>query len=171
MAESLNTPRLFTIARDLSEMEILADVDESDIGQIEVLHDVRFTVATYPDESFTGMVEAVYLQPEVVQDVVTYTVVVGTENRDGRLLPGMTATLDFVVAAADDVISLPAAALNLKMSDDMIAVLHKFREQRMAERGQSGGGRRSIAMIWYQDEGELKFMPVRSGFPMVFPRK
>ena len=71
VAASLNTPRLFTIARDLTEMEILAAFDENDIGQIEVLQDVRYTVAAYPDDSFTGMVEAVYLKPEIVQYIVT----------------------------------------------------------------------------------------------------
>lgn len=187
VAASLNTPRLFTIARDLSEMEIQANVDESDIGQIKVGQDVRFTVAAYPDATFQGEVEAIYLQPEVIQNVVNYTVVVETENPRGLLLPGMTATVDFVVEAVDGALTLPAAAFNLKLNDAMIAAMQERRRQRMAEMGIEpgqrpqggsgfgaggsgrsgaggfGGGRPNLAALWYLEDGELKFMPVRKG--------
>ena len=145
VASSFNTPRLFIIAEDLNLMEILANVDESDIGQIEEGQEVRFTVASYPERNFNGTVTEIRLQPQVVQNVVNYTVVVETENPRRLLLPGMTATLDFVVDEVEDVLSVPASALSLKMSDEMQEVQTKFREdmlaQRQAARGGEGGQR------------------------------
>mgnify|MGYP002630659275 CR=1 FL=1 len=140
VAASLNTPRLFIIAEDLALMEILANVDESDIGQIKQGQDVRFTVASYPERNFTGQVVEIRLQPAVVQNVVNYTVVVETENPRLVLLPGMTATLDFVVDEVQDVLSVPASALNLKLSDEMIAAQEKLREEALARREAAAGG-------------------------------
>lgn len=140
VATSFNTPRLFIIAEDLSLMEILANVDESDIGQIQTGQEVRFTVAAYPDRNFIGEVTEIRLQPKVVQNVVNYTVVVETENPRRVLLPGMTATLDFVVEEVENVISVPASALSLKMDDDMLAKMQKRREEFMAQRQAAGGG-------------------------------
>ncbi len=141
VATSFNTPRLFIIAEDLSLMEILANVDESDIGQIEVGQEVRFTVAAYPERNFTGEVTEIRLQPQVVQNVVNYTVVVETENPRRTLLPGMTATLAFVVEEVEDVLAVPASALSLKMNDEMIAKMQSRREEMMAQRQASGGPR------------------------------
>jgi HlyD family secretion protein len=111
VAASLNTPTLFVIARDLARMQIEADVDETDIGQIRPDQLVHFTVQSYPDRSFSGVVRQVRLQPETVQNVVTYTVIVAADNHDGVLLPGMTATVDFVVEHLDNALLVPAAAL------------------------------------------------------------
>lgn len=140
VATSFNTPRLFIIAEDLSLMEILANVDESDIGQIQEGQEVRFTVAAYPDRNFSGSVTEVRLMPKVVQNVVNYTVVVETENQRRVLLPGMTATLDFVVEEVENVVSVPASALSIKMNDDMIAKMQKRREELIAQRGNREGG-------------------------------
>jgi len=111
VAASLNTPELFVIARDLARMQIEADVDETDIGQIRPEQPVRFFVQSYPERRFTGVVRQVRLQPETVQNVVTYTVIVAADNPDGLLLPGMTATVDFVVEQIEDALLVPAAAL------------------------------------------------------------
>lgn len=140
VASSFNTPRLFIIAEDLNLMEILANVDESDIGQIKEDQEVRFTVASYPERNFTGTVTEIRLQPEVIQNVVNYTVVVETENPRRLLLPGMTATLDFVVDEVENVLSVPASALSLKMSEEMEAVQQKVREEMMARRQAGRGG-------------------------------
>ncbi len=140
VATSFNTPRLFIIAEDLGLMEILANVDESDIGQIETDQEVRFTVAAYPERNFTGRVTEIRLQPQVVQNVVNYTVVVETENPRRLLLPGMTATLDFVVEEVENVVSVPASALSLKMDDAMMAKMQERREEMMAQRQAAGGG-------------------------------
>lgn len=183
VASSFNTPRLFIIAEDLSLMEILANVDESDIGQIKDGQEVRFTVASYPERNFVGTVTEIRLQPTVIQNVVNYTVVIETENPRRVLLPGMTTTLDFVVDEVEDVLSVPASALSLKLSDEMTATMQAFREQALAQRraagregrqrgqgGQgggargAGGGRPSSGIIWYKDvAGELKMMAVRTG--------
>lgn len=139
VATSFNTPRLFIIAEDLSLMEILANVDESDIGQIKEGQEVRFTVAAYPERNFSGLVTEIRLQPQVVQNVVNYTVVVETENQRRSLLPGMTATLDFIVEEVEDVVSVPASALSIKMNDDMIAKMQERREEALAQRSAGGG--------------------------------
>lgn len=150
VAASLSAPKLFTIAADLSDMEILAQVDESDIGQIKVGQPVRFTVAAYIDRTFDGVVEEIRLLPSVVQNVVNYTVVVGAPNKRGQLMPGMTASLDFVVAEVDNVLSVPTAALSLRANDEMRAVQEARRAQMMERRaqggfggGQGGGGERA----------------------------
>ncbi len=140
VATSFNTPRLFIIAEDLGLMEILANVDESDIGQIKTGQEVRFTVAAYPDRTFVGQVNEIRLQPQVVQNVVNYTVVVETENPRRVLLPGMTATLEFVVEEVEKMVSVPASALSLKMNDEMIAKQTKRREELIAQRQAAGGG-------------------------------
>lgn len=91
VAASFSAPELFRVAADLSQMQILAAVDESDIGQIREGQEVRFRVQAYPDRDFLGRVRQIRLQPATVENVVSYTVVVDADNPDGDLLPGMTA--------------------------------------------------------------------------------
>ncbi len=123
VAASLSAPQLFLIANDLSSMWILASVDESDIGLIVEGQPVRFTVQAYPSRTFTGKVKQVRLQSTVQENVVNYTVVVDCANSDGKLLPGMTATLDFLVGTATDVFRVPNAALRFRPTADQIAKL------------------------------------------------
>ena len=117
VAASYSTPTLFLIAEDLAYMQIEADVDESDIGQIRVGQPVRFTVQAYPDAVFVGEVSQIRLNPEVVSNVVTYTVVVEAPNENGKLLPGMTATLDFVVEQMEGKLLVPNSALSFAVSE------------------------------------------------------
>lgn len=114
VAASLNTPTLFLIARDLKQMQIEADIDESDIGQIRVGQPVRFKVQSYPDRSFAGSVHQIRLQPRTISNVVNYTVLIEAANSDGVLLPGMTATLDCVVSRAENVLLVANAALRFQ---------------------------------------------------------
>jgi HlyD family secretion protein len=114
VAASLSAPQLFVIAKDLSEMQILATVDESDIGQIKNDQPVSFTVQAYPGRSFTGVVRQVRINSTTVNNVVNYTAVVAVANPDGKLLPGMTATVKFLVGSASDALSVPNAALRFK---------------------------------------------------------
>src|SRR5689334_5528288 len=95
VAASLSAPQLFLIANDLSQMQILANVDESDIGRIREGQPVSFTVQSYPDRTFTGTVKQVRLQSTTTDNVVSYTAVVAVANPGGTLLPGMTATVKF----------------------------------------------------------------------------
>ncbi len=120
VAASFSAPTLFVIAEDLRRMQILASVDEADIGEIHRLQEVRFTVQAFPDRNFLGVVEQVRLQPTVEQNVVTYTVVIETDNKDGLLLPGMTATVDFVVAKAENALLVPNAALRFRPQQDTL---------------------------------------------------
>jgi len=111
VAASLSTPTLFLIAKDLSRMQIETQVDETDIGQIRQGQPVRFTVQSYFDQNFTGTVRQIRLQPETKDNVVTYTVIVDASNESGLLMPGMTATVDFIVHQVKNTLLAPVAAL------------------------------------------------------------
>ena len=121
VAASFSAPQLFLIANDLSQMQILASVDESDIGQIHEGQPVSFSVQAYPNQSFTGTVQQVRLQSKTQDNVVNYTAVVQVPNVSGKLLPGMTATVDFRTAVADSVLTVPNAALRFKPTAEMQA--------------------------------------------------
>jgi len=186
VAASLSAPTLFTIAEDLSSMRILASVDESDIGQIEVGQKVKFTVQAYADKNFEGEVTQIRLSPNVVQNVVNYTVVVKADNSDKLLLPGMTATVDFYVDQRENVLLVPNVALRFQPSEEMMEEYRKNMEKEMANmpdsvkaRFQQGGGmgrqfagagnnsgqrRRNMNRVWFLDEkGNLKMSPVMLG--------
>src|SRR5690349_11139387 len=111
VAASFSAPQLFVIANDLSRMQILASVDESDIGKIQPGQPVTFTVQSFPDRTFNGSVEQVRLNSTTLNNVVSYTAVVSVSNEDGKLLPGMTASVKLVTASADDVLTVPSTAL------------------------------------------------------------
>ena len=111
VAASLSAPQLFLIAQDLSQMQILASVDESDIAAIKAGQAVKFTVQAYPSQNFSGTVSEVRLQSKLADNVVSYTVVVSVDNTNGKLLPGMTATVEFITGSANDVLTVPNAAL------------------------------------------------------------
>src|ERR1019366_7353364 len=114
VAASLSAPQLFLIAQDLAQMQILAAVDESDISAIKDSQTVHFTVETYPGRTFAGQVGQVRLQSKLTDNVVNYTVVVSLDNADGSLLPGMTATVDFITGSATNVLTVPNLALRYK---------------------------------------------------------
>ena len=136
VAASFSTPTLFVIAEDLTDMEIHALVDESDIGQIRAGQRARFTVEAYIDDVFEGTVRQIWLQPETIQNVVNYTVVVDAANREGLLYPGMTATVDFLIDQREDVVLVPNTALRFQPSMEMFAELRA----KMEERGMSPPG-------------------------------
>ena len=120
VAASLAAPELFLIAADLTRMQILAAVDESDIGLIREGQAVRFTVQAYPDERFAGTVRQVRLQSRTQENVVNYTVVIDVANPELRLLPGMTANVDFLVASAAEVLKVANVALRFRPTEDMV---------------------------------------------------
>lgn len=187
VASSFSTPTLFEIAQNLESMEILAEVDESDIGQIKIGQTARFEVPPYADKEFTGTVKQIRLQPTTVSNVVTYIVVVEAPNPDGLLLPGLTATIDFVVDQRNDVLMVPTKALRFQPSEEQLAEFHERMQSRRAE--QAGAGRQESAdstgqratrpqgmgngsstrpkdagMVWYVDSlGQLNSAPVRTG--------
>jgi HlyD family secretion protein len=142
VAASFSSPTLFLIANDLSKMQILANVDESDIGQIKEGQEVRFTVQAQTDKKFSGTVSQIRLEPVTIQNVVNYTVVINVANEEGQLLPGMTATIDFLVGQAKNVLRVANAALRLKPSQEMVQELMKQFQARFG----SAAGRNPGAM-------------------------
>lgn len=126
VAASFATPVLFTIANDLTQMEIEASIDEADIGMIKEGQSVVFTVDAYPDESFEGKVGQIRLQPLVVSNVVTYTAIVTADNSDLKLMPGMTANLDVAAAQRKNVLKVPVAALNFTPPMEYSAPWQKY---------------------------------------------
>lgn len=114
VAASLNAPTLFTIAQDLREIDIYANVDEADVGRIKERQPVSFTVNAYPYRTYEGRVKMVRLGAQTIQNVVTYTAVVSVHNTDLTLLPGMTANLQIVSDERADVLRVPNAALRFK---------------------------------------------------------
>jgi HlyD family secretion protein len=183
VAASLSAPQLFLLAEDLSKLEIIAAVDESDIGQIQQDQNVSFTVQAYPNRTFRGKVRQVRLQSITSSNVVTYNVVVSVENPGGQLLPGMTATVDFEVAKAADVLKVSSGALRLQPTTAMLAKLPKHVRPDSAhgprpDAARAGFGRRdsslahrgapadsaSFGRLWYlDDKGKLEMMRVRTG--------
>jgi HlyD family secretion protein len=118
VAASLSAPQLFLIANDLTNMQILASVGEGDIASIREGQKVRFTVQALPSQSFEGTVQQVRLQSATSENVVNYTVVVSVKNAGRKLLPGMTARVEFLTASAEDVLKVPNAALRFKPAPD-----------------------------------------------------
>jgi HlyD family secretion protein len=185
VAASLNTPQLFLIANDLAHMQILASVDESDIGMIRRDQAVRFSVQAYPNVTFQGTVQQVRLQSATVENVVNYTVVVAVENPDGKLLPGMTATVEFVTGSVSNALLVPNAALRFRPTEAMFTEVRAKRGEVAdaqsqsrsgrarnagADRGNNspgaaGPGRRpaNAAMLWYLDNGQLEMVRARTG--------
>jgi HlyD family secretion protein len=157
VAASMSAPTLFVIAKDLTEMQVEASVDEADIGQIQQGQAVTFGVDAYPGEVFTGKVSQIRLQPQVVQNVVSYTTVIDVPNPEGKLKPGMTANVSIQIARADDVLAVPNAALRFQPSAEDGG--------RPADTGRrAGGGRRregqAAGRVWTLS-GDGKLQPVR----------
>jgi len=114
VAASFQAPVLFVIANDLKHMEINASVDEADIGRVRTGQEVTFRVDAYPDRVFRGTVTQVRLQPTTVQNVVTYNTIIGVDNADGRIMPGMTATVSVIIRKSENALRIPAAALRFR---------------------------------------------------------
>jgi HlyD family secretion protein len=127
VAASLSAPQIFLIANDLTHMQILAQVGESDIARIKQGQDVAFSVQALPNEKFKGTVQQVRLQSTTSDNVVNYTVVVAVDNSQNKLLPGMTARVDFLTNNATDVLKVSNAALRYRPTDEQLAELKASR--------------------------------------------
>ena len=158
VAANFSAPQLFLIANDLLEMQILALVDESDIGAIKVGEPVEFTVQAYPNDTFTGTVQQVRLQSKTQDNVVNYTAVVGVRNTSGKLLPGMTATAQFLTGSAENVLVVPNAALRMRPTPAMFA---QAQHPVLLSDSQGGG---NSAILWTIDRnGKLDPVHVQVG--------
>lgn len=121
VAASFNTPTLFSIANDLTQMRVEANVDEADIGQIKNGQRVEFTVDAYPERKFSGQVTEIRLQPVEKSNVITYTVIVDAPNPDKILMPGMTANATFFVTEKKDILLVPAKATHFTPNQDELS--------------------------------------------------
>jgi HlyD family secretion protein len=123
VAASMSAPTLFVLAADLTKMQVLANIDESDVGRIRPGQAVSFLVDAYPADDFTGTVSQVRLQAQVVQNVVTYSTVIDVPNDELKLKPGMTANVTIEIARRSDVIRVPNTSLRFRPTNDMYAAL------------------------------------------------
>ncbi|MBY0230053.1 MAG: efflux RND transporter periplasmic adaptor subunit [Gemmataceae bacterium] len=171
VVSSLNAPSLFLIAKDLKRMQVWASVNEADIGRVYKGQTANFKVDAYPDRTFSGVVSQVRLNASMTQNVVTYTVVVSADNPDEKLLPYLTANLQFLVAARDDVLRVPNAALRYRPSHERVVPeqAQKYREERTkravsTEMKPGTMAADTTGTVWLERaDGLLRPVPVRTG--------
>lgn len=174
VAASFSTPTLFTIAQDLTKMQIDTNVDEADIGRVKVGQDVEFNVDAHPERTFRGRVKQVRIAPIIVQNVVTYDVVISVDNGDMKLMPGMTANVSIVVASKEGVLKAPNAALRFRPTEsegaDASSSAGTGRPQVPSMQGKAAadmaGGRPSGARtygVWILRNGKPERVPVVTG--------
>ena len=119
VAASLNAPTLFTIANDLSKMQITAAVAEADVGSVQENQKVSFTVDAFPNRAFSGQVAQVRNAPKTTQNVVSYETIITVDNKDLRLRPGMTANVSIIVASRDDTLRVPNSSLRVRLPESV----------------------------------------------------
>jgi len=154
VAASFQTPTLFLIAQDLTKMQVDTNVSESDIGEVRVDEPATFSVDAFPGEVFHGTVVQVRNAPTTVQNVVTYDVVVGVDNPELKLKPGMTATVSITTAQRDDVVRIPVRALRFNPE----------RKKAEATPRPGAAGQRGTPTVWVMgDEGRLRRVEVQLG--------
>ena len=159
VAASMSSPTIFVIAADLTKMQVNAGIDESDIGQIKPGQAVTFGVDAYPETAFTGVVLQVRLQATIVSNVTTYPTIIDVPNANSRLRPGMTANVKVIVASRPDVLRVPAAALRVRPTAEVLDVIGK-----PAQAGGAGAKRSSTeGQVWTFAGGVLSPVPVRLG--------
>ena len=168
VAASFSTPTLFTLANDLTKMQVEADVDEADIGQVKVGQRVTFTVDAYMDDVFEGTVNQIRMKPTTTSNVVTYTVIIEAPNPDQKLFPGMTASVT-IVTEEETGLAVPAEAFNFTPDE---AVLKAMRKPEKSE-GQTPSppqgehpkmdGKDSRSMVWLKNGNNMKPCPVKVG--------
>ena len=138
VAASMQAPTLFVLAADLTKMQVIANLDESDVGRIRPGQVVRFHVDAYPTEEFTGKVTQVRLQPIIQQNVVTYATVIDVPNLELKLKPGMTANVNVEIARRTNVVRVPNAALRFRPTNEIFAALGQAPPENL-QRGEVGG--------------------------------
>jgi len=176
---SMSTPELFTIANDLTEMQVEADVDEADIGLVTEGQRVEFTVDAFPDETFSGKVTQVRLQPKESSNVITYTVIVTVANPDLKLKPGMTASITDYVQEVNDVLVLSGKAIRFTPNREIMmnyfnTLPESERPQRIIGQGPENkdstaglGNKKELSenmkRVWIKNGGIIKPLVVEVG--------
>jgi HlyD family secretion protein len=159
VASSFQAPTLYVIAADLSRMQVKASIDEADVGRIAEGQPVRFTVDAYPNDSFTGTVEQVRLNPTIEQNVVTYAAIISAPNPDLKLRPGMTANATIEVARRENVLAVPTSALRLRPDAAVLESLGADPSPAMTpSRDAAGSG-----TVWVAEGTSIRPVRVRTG--------
>jgi HlyD family secretion protein len=154
VAASLQAPTLFTIAKDLTQMQVDTNVSEADVGRITVGQDSTFTVDAYPERIFRGKVSEIRNAPIIVQNVVTYDVVVLVDNKDLKLKPGMTANVSIMIAHREGVLKIPNAALRFRPAFAKTESGKGNPPQKVGEKGKSSEGDQGRpGKVWVLSKG------------------
>lgn len=151
VASSYSTPTLFTIAKDLTDMRVIADVDEADIGEVAEGQRVTFTVDAYPNETFEGKVTQVRQEATTESNVVTYEVVISAPNADLKLKPGLTANVTIYTLERNNILSVPTKALRFTPTKDVINKNEKIEDCQAAHK------------VWVKEGSTLKAYAVQTG--------
>ncbi|WP_319226978.1 efflux RND transporter periplasmic adaptor subunit [Draconibacterium orientale] len=171
VAASFNTPTLFTIANDLTQMQVEADIDEADIGQIKEGQRVEFTVDAYPETVFEGEVTQLRWEPTVTNNVVTYTIIIDAPNPDYKLMPGMTATIQVYVLEKNDILVVPSKALRFNPDPKLLMSYMSQQEKPEMPEGQAPPAMGSMSpqaangatMVWVKEGSNIHPVPVKIG--------
>ncbi len=145
VAASFQTPELFSVAQDLTQMQIEASVSEADIGKVKKEQDVEYTLDGYPNETFTGKVSQVRISPTTVSNVVTYSVIIDVNNDDLKLIPGMTANVSIITSKKEDILCAQNSALKFTPNTD-------GKGEKYEKQG-----------IWLLSDGEPKRVEIQTG--------
>lgn len=168
VAASFSTPTLFTLANDLTKMQVEAAVDEADIGQVKIGQRVTFTVDAYTYETFEGTVNQIRMKATTTSNVVKYTVIISAPNPDLKLFPGMTANVTIITEEATG-LAVPAEALNFTPDEQVLRNLQKPEMPKdgqrppMGEAPQMGTEPSAHNMVWIQKNGNIMPRPVKVG--------
>jgi HlyD family secretion protein len=163
---SLSAPSLFLIAKDLKRLQVWASVHEADIGQINKCQAVRFTVDAFPKKVFRGEVAQIRLNAAMTKNIVRYTVAITTDNPDGKLLPYMTADVQFEVARRQNALLVPSAALRWRPQLGQVAPSHRLafaRAQRRPKGEPADQDRAESAVVWVEEKGFVRPVEVHTG--------
>ncbi|MDR2499313.1 MAG: efflux RND transporter periplasmic adaptor subunit [Tannerellaceae bacterium] len=156
VAAGFSTPTLFTIANDLTQMRVIANVDEADIGEVQEGQNVTFTVDAYPEDTFEGRVTQVRLEATVTANVVTYSVVISAPNPDLKLKPGLTANVSIRTLERPAVLALPYKALRFVPDNAMLKAMNLTAD----EAAEAPEGKK---IVWQREGNSLKPREIRIG--------
>ena len=151
VAAAMTTPELFTIAKDLTDMRVIADVDEADIGGVKEGLRVTFTVDAYPDDTFQGSVTQVRQEAKTESNVVTYEVVISAPNPDLKLKPGLTANVTIITHEVENALIIPEAALQFTPDEDLLTPEQSIKDVEAEHK------------VWIKDGNVLKAVAVTTG--------
>ena len=169
VAASFSTPTLFTLANDLTKMQVEADVDEADIGQVKEGQRVTFTVDAYMDDSFNGTVSQIRMKPTTTSNVVTYTVIIDAPNPDQKLFPGMTASVT-IVTEEQTGLAVPAEAFNFTPDEQVLKAIRKADKPEPPQGGHPQGEHPQMqevdgapVVVWLKRGDDMMPRPVKVG--------